>query len=201
MDIAYIDHYDSFSFNVIDWLGDISGVSVHWVPFDNAAKMEKLTRDPLPLVLSPGPNAPEDAWSTQNLVARALGKVPILGICLGHQILATQLGGRIAPLNAPLHGDRKWITTTRRNRLLKHMPQTFSAGVYNSLSVVFDSLSSDLICAQSQDSTHEVQAIAYEPADGAPAYGLQFHPESFLSSDCRPILKAWEEILRSSSQA
>ena len=89
MRVVFIDHYDSFSFNVIDWLvGSDCQVEVDYVAFDDQAKMRQLLEAPRPLVLSHGPKRPEDAVPTLHLTQNLLGKVPILGICLGHQLLA-----------------------------------------------------------------------------------------------------------------
>src|SRR5688572_30515727 len=96
MRVALIDHYDSFTFNVLDWLAaGTPPLDVRYVAGDDAAALAALASAPCPLVLSPGPRAPADAPATLSLLQALLGKVPILGVCLGHQMLAHAAGAAV----------------------------------------------------------------------------------------------------------
>jgi anthranilate synthase/aminodeoxychorismate synthase-like glutamine amidotransferase len=189
MQVALIDHYDSFTFNVIDWLrtGDQS-IEVVYAAHDDEAALRHLVDAGLPLVLSPGPKRPEDATSTMALAAALLGKVPILGICLGHQILARLAGASIVQARAPFHGSTREIRVGPVPGLLAGLGPAFQAAVYHSLAAEPGTLAMGWeINASCEDG--DIQALSREIEGQAPAYGLQFHPESFLSADCAPVIR------------
>ena len=191
MRVAFIDHYDSFSFNVIDWLvGTDCQIEVDYVAFDDQAKMRQLLDAPRPLVLSPGPTRPEDAVSTLQLTQNLLGKVPILGICLGHQLLAVASGGTVTRGSSPQHGSTRTLSLAPNAGLLAGMSERPLVGVYNSLIVLPHSQGPDwhinAVCELG-----EIQAMTRCVAGQAPAFGLQFHPESFLSEGSDVIRRNW----------
>lgn len=192
MRLALIDHYDSFTFNVLDWLvGPVDDrIEVLYVPYDSPEAVAEVEREGLPLVLSPGPKRPEDAPQTLGLVSRNLGRVPILGLCLGHQMLAHVAGARVVHAAKPCHGTSIKIQTIAKE-ILAGVPDEFEVATYNSLTVE----ASDLppaweVLAVSQD-FQEVQVISWSCPGAAPAYGLQFHPESFLSQHSEIIRANW----------
>ncbi len=191
MRLALIDHYDSFTFNVIDWLEQDPDVKVERVCFDDEAAMAALAAAPVPLVLSPGPKRPEDARATLALVQKLLGKTPILGICLGHQLLAHLAGARIVPGSAPFHGSTREIRPLRSGGLFAGLgAASFRAATYNSLVVEEATLPAPWrVTARCE--LGEVQAIAREVAGDADAFGIQFHPESFLSESAALLRGNW----------
>ncbi len=192
MRLALIDHYDSFTFNVIDWLTNgPEGVVVDYIAGDDEPALKALLADPRPLVLSPGPKRPEDAPLTLAVTKKLLGKVPILGVCLGHQLLAVGAGAAVYPCLDPFHGSTRRIFAEPGDLLFAGLPATgFTAAVYNSLVVDPRTLPPPWQVTARCDQG-EVQAIAYRPAGVAPAVGIQFHPESFLSDGGQLLRTNW----------
>lgn len=195
MRVILVDHYDSFTYNVLDWLAS-GGLEAEVVAYDDATRMRALTRAPdAPLVLSPGPRRPEDAASTVLLTRAALGRVPILGICLGHQILAYTAGAKIVAAARPFHGSPLTIRRTGvRDALLTSLPDEWTAATYNSLVVARATLPPAWrVTAVCQNG--DVQALAFEPRLAAPAYGVQFHPESYLSGGSPVLLRNFARLV------
>ena len=175
--IIFLDHYDSFSFNVIDWLS--SSFEVDHGYFDQSAFLRKIYSQISTyslLVLSPGPKSPQDAKQTLKLINDVRGKIPILGVCLGHQLLAVAGGAATKKRAKPWHGTRKKICLKKDSELFRGCPKEFYAAEYNSLTVDPASLSSSWSIL-AEDSEGEIEAIDF----GDRSWGLQFHPESFMS--------------------
>ena len=193
MQIGFVDHYDSFSFNVIDWLRE-PGVEILYAPFDHGDAMQRIADAGCPIVLSPGPGRPEEVLPSLRLVQRALGRVPIFGICLGHQILGALAGARIIRSAAPFHGSARVITVDQSRGVLCYAKSSFRAGVYHSLVVEEATLPPEWQVL-ARDHLGEVQAIMWQPGEClAPAFGVQFHPESFLSEAADMIRTSWFEV-------
>ncbi|MFK7826749.1 MAG: aminodeoxychorismate/anthranilate synthase component II [Oligoflexales bacterium] len=191
MKIAYIDHYDSFSYNLIDWIGKTSlPIDLELIPFDDEIKVKKLYINPRALLISPGPNSPNQASSTVALVKHYLGKVPILGVCLGHQILGHVLGYKIQKSSNPLHGGKKQIHVEDSSLFLAGLKSPSLVAAYHSLSLTPHDpclwTRVVAVCAQG-----EIMAIEYAPPSQIPALGVQFHPESFLSDCMMAIRSNW----------
>lgn len=196
MRLALIDHYDSFTFNVIEWLArSVPHLDLLHIAFDDSAALDRLTNDPLPLILSPGPKRPDDAPLTLAVLQKLTGRVPILGICLGAQMLAHTAGAKIARAKAPFHGSTRRIAVLESNPLLGAAGTVWRAAVYNSLTVDVRTLPSPWR-ALAVDEQDELQALVRFVPGEAPAYGLQFHPESFLSDGCEALAVNWLEIVR-----
>lgn len=190
--LYFIDHYDSFSFNVVDWLRrDSSEIEIEHVQFDNPVAMRKIQENPLPIVISPGPRHPDDAPQTRNLVEALLGQVPILGICLGHQILGRIGGFQVGRAKAPFHGAAKPILPDQTAELFLGLPTSFAAATYNSLIVEpANGISPDWNVA-AVDASGEIQSIRWRKAGRYPAFGMQFHPESFLTEHAETLRTNW----------
>lgn len=173
--ILLIDNYDSFTFNLYQALATLGAV-VDVVRHDVASAEELLARGPAALVLSPGPGAPKDAGVCLDLLAKAPDELPILGVCLGHQCLVEASGGRIVQSGEPLHGRTSRVHHDDRG-LLRGLPSPFPAARYHSLVADRDALPDSLELSAWTEEGH-VMAVR----DVArPRFGLQFHPESFLS--------------------
>jgi len=180
--ILMLDNYDSFTYNLVQELEEISGVRVHVVRNDEMSVQELLNLKPSAIVISPGPGRPAEAGISEDLI-RAAGDTPLLGICLGFQALAEVHGARIVRGGVPIHGKTSEIAHDN-STLFAGLPSPFEATRYHSLIVEENSLSSSLrVTARSSDGV----IMALEDVD-RPHYGLQFHPESYLSSNGREIL-------------
>lgn len=196
MEVALVDHYDSFSFNVLDWLaGGGDGIRVRYVAYDDHAAMERVRAAGIPLVLSPGPKAPTDAAATWQLAEKSLGRVPILGVCLGHQILGALAGGCIIRARTPFHGSTRELRPLTERGLFHGISSPFRIATYNSLTLDPTGLAAHWQVTARCD-RDDVQAIAYEPPTGAPAWGVQFHPESFMSENADALRRNWAEMIK-----
>lgn len=192
MDVAFIDHYDSFSFNVIAWLTGKNDLhNVKTIAYDDPAAIRGLLEQPVPIVLSPGPKSPKQAASSIKLCQRLIGVVPVLGICLGHQILGASLGASIIRSKHPFHGSKRNIYLNANFARRFNLPDTYTAATYNSLIIAENSLPPEVTIAAKNEFL-EVEAIFYEGGK-FPALGLQHHPESFLSEGHDGILELWRD--------
>ncbi len=193
--ITFIDHYDSFSFNLIDWLAlHAPGVAIDYCAFDDSEKMGFLQKKPTALVFSPGPKSPADAALSCELLRASMGKVPILGVCLGFQMLGLMAGGVIQRSSAPRHGLARDVTVTDHVGLFQNAPRQFSVAAYNSLTLAFPQIARDFVISAVCENG-EPQAIEYRPQAAFPAFGVQFHPESFLNGDMSFIVRALLQAL------
>jgi anthranilate synthase/aminodeoxychorismate synthase-like glutamine amidotransferase len=187
--IAIIDHYDSFTFNLLDWFfGD--RLQILRVPYDNAQMMRKVAASEMPLILSPGPKTPKDVPQTLDLVAGVIGKRPVLGICLGHQVLGTIAGLSTVRARKPCHGATRRITAFENSKIFEGLPRSFEAACYNSLTLSGTPKSTSIKLI-AKDDTDEIQGLALELESDYTAFGVQFHPESFMGDELTAIRDNW----------
>ena len=181
--IAMIDNYDSFTFNLVQYLREqAAGEEVWVVRNDRASVTEILARRPRAVVVSPGPGTPESAGICVELIRRA-GAIPLLGVCLGHQALAVAYGGRVVRAPEPRHGKVSRILHCGSG-VFAGMPSPFEATRYHSLVAERESVPPALIVtAWSEDGL--VMGLAHA---GRPHFGVQFHPESYLTRPGRKLL-------------
>lgn len=180
-----VDNYDSFTHNLVDLLRQL-GASVE-VRRNDAVTPDEVERDPpRALVLSPGPGRPEDAGACVDLVRRLGAKLPILGVCLGHQALAVAYGGKVVQAVHPLHGTATPVRHADRG-LLAGLSQGFAAARYHSLVVDPRHVGRGLT-ATAWSPEGEVMALVH---DRHPVEGVQFHPESHLTPEGPRILAAF----------
>lgn len=182
--IALIDNYDSFTFNVYDYLMRFTDISV----FRNTDKLEALKKLNIKgLVISPGPSHPANSLLSLDAITHFKGKVPILGICLGMQAIAYEAGNTVRKGKRIMHGKVDRIIN-RGGMLLKNMDEIFQAVRYHSL--VVENNNNFHVCAVSE-SDGEIMAI--ENTD-LKLFGLQFHPESYATQNGMAFIKNFVEV-------
>lgn len=195
MNCVFIDHYDSFSFNLIDWL-EAGGCKLRRVVCDDRAAMTALVASPEPLVLSPGPKAPQDAPLTKAVVRNSFGRVPLLGVCLGHQLLAEVSGLQVGASLAPLHGACKVLEVCDHRGLFCGYGSSFEAASYHSLSVQEPAVLPPGLCITARcRQTREIMGLEWHGQGRLLAASVQFHPESFLTPKSAGLRRNWLRIL------
>ena len=192
MKLLYIDHYDSFTYNVIDWLQDgRQAVDIDLVQFDRL-QGSLISGHSQPLILSPGPGSPDTARSTLEFCRPLLGRVPILGICLGHQILCRLAGLGTVQSRYPMHGGVKQVYRQPSTNFFGSFPRSFRAMAYHSLVACDRPLSPDW-CVGLRCDKGEIQGIEYGTAECV-TVGIQFHPESFRSEIGNLVRDHWLKL-------
>lgn len=190
--ICFIDHFDSFSFNVLAWLtGGAGSPEVLRIPADDIRRIRKLKDATCPVVLSPGPGSPLEAIESLDLCRSIIGRAPVFGICLGHQILGSAAGWEIKKASEPFHGARREIISKEDSFFLGDLPR-FHAATYNSLVLSAPKNNGNASLEARIAATceyGEVQAIEF--VRGVKSVGVQFHPESFLSDDFSKFRDRW----------
>ena len=182
--ILLIDNYDSFSYNLYQLIGTIE-------PDIKVIRNDKLTIEELEsienldgIIISPGPGRPQDGGVSLDIVRHFAGKLPILGICLGHQAICEAFGGRVSYAKELMHGKKKTIYTVGESKLFEGLGDSFQAARYHSLAAVKETIPETLkVTAKTKDG--EVMAVMHREY---PIYGVQFHPESILTPDGKIIL-------------
>ncbi len=181
--ILVIDNYDSFTYNLVQYLGELGEeVVVHRNDHIDVSGVE--SGKPQKIVISPGPGVPDNAGVTLELIDRFAGRVPILGVCLGHQAIGQAFGGKVVPAPYLMHGKISQIRHDRKT-IFQGLPDAFPATRYHSLMVEKESLPACLeISASSGDGLimglrHRRFAVE----------GVQFHPESVLTTDGKQLLE------------
>ena len=184
--LLVLDNYDSFTYNLVQYVGELGAEPVVYRN-DAITPDEVLALDPAAIIISPGPRTPTEAGISVPLVRAAAGKVPLLGVCLGHQAIGEAFGGRVVRADRLMHGKTTDIT---------HSGQEIFAGLqdplrvmrYHSLVVSPDGLPAELeITAWSTDRAprQEIMALRHRRL---PIYGVQFHPESIATEEGRCLL-------------
>lgn len=185
--ILLIDNYDSFTYNLYQALAVMSQ-EVKVVRHDHATCEEVLRLQPSHIVLSPGPKTPRESGICLDLIRLGANRIPILGVCLGHQAIALAFGGNFCPAKKILHGKTSPIFHEGKN-IFEGLPNPFTATRYHSLAVEEISLPPTLqIIARAEDG--EIMALRHK---SYPCFGVQFHPESILTPQGPLLLKNFLE--------
>jgi anthranilate synthase component 2 len=185
--ILLIDNYDSFTFNLYQLLGEISP-DITTARNDKISISEIAALSPSHIIISPGPGRPADAGICEDIIREFCGKIPILGVCLGHQAIVEAFGGTVGYAKRLMHGKQSDIRITGEAKLFRGFGKIFQAARYHSLAAVKipDNLT---VTAVSDDG--EVMAVE-NPVNHI--YGVQFHPESILTPNGIIILKNFTEV-------
>lgn len=183
--ILLIDNYDSFSYNLVQMIGSINP-DIRVVRNDRITVDEIERMSPSHLVLSPGPGYPKDAGVLEQAVQELKGKLPILGVCLGHQGICEAFGGTISHAKKLMHGKQSQIQVNGESPLFRGLPPRIRAARYHSLAAEDINLPMELEITARDCEEGEVMAVQHRTY---PIYGLQFHPESILTPDGKQILE------------
>ncbi len=187
--ILLIDNYDSFVFNVKQYVEDISGKRVHTVRNDSITIEDIKNLDPAGIILSPGPKHPADSNICLDIL-KSIPDIPVLGICLGHQAVGYSCSGMINRLSAPVHGKVSNVNIIKKEKLFRNIPEKFSAMRYHSLYISENNFPEELeILAKTDDGI--IMAIKHKTKE---IYGVQFHPESYFTDYGKEILKNFISI-------
>jgi anthranilate synthase/aminodeoxychorismate synthase-like glutamine amidotransferase len=190
-----IDNYDSFTWNLVQYLGELGDTPVV-KRNDEITVDEAIAMKPRAIVISPGPGRPSDAGISKEVVRRASGSIPILGVCLGHQCIAEVFGGQVVRAGRLVHGKTSAVIHTGRGLFLE-IDNPFQATRYHSLLVAREGLPESLqVMAWTPE--NEIMAIRHRDHE---TWGVQFHPESILTTAGKDILKNFLFLLPAASPA
>ena len=181
--ILLIDNYDSFTYNLYQYIGtinpDIKVVRNDQVTVKDIEKMpiEKI-------ILSPGPGEPKDAGICEEVIRIFGGKIPILGVCLGHQAICEAYGGRIVNAKKLMHGKKSEITIDNTSRIYKGLPEKIEVARYHSLAAEAHTMP-DCLTVTAVTADGEIMAVQHKTY---PIFGVQFHPESIMTPEGKQML-------------
>jgi anthranilate synthase component II len=187
MKLLMIDNYDSFTYNIVQYFGEL-GAEVEVFRNDEIDVAGIAARGADRLVISPGPCSPAEAGVSVEAIRHFAGKLPILGVCLGHQSIGAALGGKVVRAQQLMHGKTSVITTTREG-VFSGLPEKFTVNRYHSLAIERGSCPAALkVTAWTDDG--EIMGVRHE---SLPIEGVQFHPESILTEHGHAMLKNFLE--------
>ena len=186
--ILLIDNYDSFSYNLFQLIGEVNS-NITVFRNDKITLEEISDLNPQAIILSPGPGKPENAGICVDVVRQFHDKIPILGVCLGHQAICEALGGTVSHAKRLMHGKSSEISLDY-DFIFKGLPSEITVGRYHSLSLVEESLPDCLEIISKAKDDGEVMAVKHRDVN---VYGLQFHPESILTPDGLTIMENFLE--------
>ena len=183
MKLLMIDNYDSFTYNIVQYFGEL-GAAVTVARNDEITLADIAAHAPTHLVISPGPCSPAEAGISVAAIQHFAGKLPILGVCLGHQAIGAAFGGQIVRAQQLMHGKTSVISTTQQG-VFAGLPAQFTVNRYHSLAIERSSCPAELeLTAWTDDG--EIMGVRHR---SLPIQGLQFHPESILTEHGHAMLK------------
>ena len=182
--LLLIDNYDSFSYNLYQLVGEINP-DIKVIRNDEITVEEIENLSPEKIIISPGPGKPEDAGICIDVIKHFAGKVPILGVCLGHQAICKAFGAAVSHAKSIMHGKESVIKTDTSSLIFKGLPKNITVARYHSLAAV-DSTMPDCLKITATSDDGEIMAVEHRHF---PVYGLQFHPESIMTPDGMTMLR------------
>jgi anthranilate synthase component 2 len=192
--ILMIDNYDSFTYNLVQYFGELGAeVLVHRNDQITLDEIEALAPDHI--CVSPGPCSPTEAGISVPLILRFAGKIPILGVCLGHQAIGAAFGGRVVRAKVIMHGKTSEITHTGTD-VFTNLPTPFTVIRYHSLAIERETLP-DCLAITAETADGEIMGVRHKTL---PVYGVQFHPESILSEHGHALLQNFLRLEQPAAQ-
>jgi len=189
MRLLLIDNYDSFTYNLVHYLAEL-GVNIDVIRNDAITVEQIAEHNPNGIIISPGPCTPNEAGICLDLINKLGTKIPMLGVCLGHQSIAQSFGGKVIQADTPMHGKTSVIQNTGQG-VFKGLPNNFTVTRYHSLIVERPTLPDCFdITAQTDDNI--IMAVQHKQHN---LHGVQFHPESIASEYGHDILRNFVELL------
>jgi anthranilate synthase component 2 len=188
MKLLMIDNYDSFTYNLVQYFGEL-GADIEVCRNDEITMADITAMAPSHLVVSPGPCSPAEAGISVAAIAHFAGKLPILGVCLGHQSIGAAFGGRIVRAQQLMHGKTSDIHTLQQG-VFAGLPPTFTVNRYHSLAIERSSLP-DVLEVTAWTDDGEIMGVRHR---SLPIEGVQFHPESVLTEHGHSLLKNFLQI-------
>lgn len=186
--ILLIDNYDSFSYNLYQLIGEINpDIKVIRNDEMTIKEIEKLS--PEKIIISPGPGKPEDAGICIDVIKHFAGKIPILGVCLGHQAICKAFGAAVSHAKSIMHGKDSIIKVDTSSLMFKGLKENITVARYHSLAAV-DSTMPDCFKITGKSDDGKIMAVEHRHF---PVYGLQFHPESIMTPDGMTMLRNFME--------
>lgn len=182
--ILLIDNYDSFTYNLYQYIGEIYE-NIKVVRNDEISLEDVGKLNPEGIILSPGPGIPENAGICIDTIKSFGGKIPILGICLGHQAIGCAYGGKVVRANNIMHGKTSKISI-KQNKLFEDLDNYMTVMRYHSLVIEKNTFPAELIITGESLDDGEIMAIKHKKYE---VYGLQFHPESILTENGKVMIK------------
>lgn len=182
--ILMIDNYDSFTYNIVQYCREL-GADLKIIRNDEMSVNEIEALSPEKIIISPGPASPDEAGVTLEVIEYFKDKLPILGICLGHQSIAQVFGGDVVRAKNMMHGKTSTMKRVEKCKIFKDLPDEFIATRYHSLIVDKESLPENIEPTAYSTDDNEIMALKIKDKD---IYGVQFHPESIMSEHGHQII-------------
>lgn len=189
--VLLIDNYDSFSYNLVQLVGELTKGDVKVVRNDEVTIDDIKILNPSSIILSPGPGKPENAGICEDVVRKLKGIYPILGVCLGHQSICEVFGAEVTYAKELMHGKQSDMTILKDVPIFDGLNKVFKGARYHSLSANADTMPEELEVIAVDEKDNEIMAVKHNEYD---IYGLQFHPESVLTPDGKIIVQNFLNI-------
>ena len=183
--VLLIDNYDSFSYNLVQLIGELTDGNIKVVRNDEITIDEIRKMNPESIILSPGPGKPEDAGICEDVVRQLKDEYPILGVCLGHQSICEVFGAKVTYAKQLMHGKQSEMTILKEDPIFEGLGESFKGARYHSLSADRNTIPDEVEVIAIDGKDGEVMAVKHKEY---PIYGLQFHPESVLTPEGKKLV-------------
>lgn len=183
--VLLIDNYDSFSYNLVQLIGELTDGNIKVVRNDEITIDEIRKMNPESIILSPGPGKPVDAGICEDVVRQLKDEYPILGVCLGHQSICEVFGAKVRYAKQLMHGKQSEMTILKEDPIFEGLGESFKGARYHSLSADRNTIPDELEVIAIDGKDGEVMAVKHKEY---PIYGLQFHPESVLTTEGKTLV-------------